>query len=611
MVCLSVVAALVVTTFMVSRDQIMGVGAADLSLQRFDDALGAYTTWRIVGNATIDEDAECLVVGYLGQATVDLTTGASSVYGNLTFFTLEGVASTAANGKHGPRFGVCNAGEDALQMGIFRKSWLNQNQYNYIDTVTHKNYYSPYGPSSSAPRAAGVWRRWDFISSSSGLNVYMDGTLVVSSPAFSTGIAQIRFEGDPADPREAFRFDNVSFVQTGVAPSLDYDFPSPETVSELLADPSFFPVAVWSQPSYLASFYKNLSVNLFIANGLSGETDEQFLNNLDTFGIKGIITPGDDNTLDEAKVTSLMSHPALLGWMFTDEPDNMQWNGTNYVPGPTPSDVSSLREALMQADDSHSFYTNLGSGVSDRTNRWMAFYNYFDYAAATDIVSFDIYPVASYVNGSDLLWREAEGIMSLERFTNKKKWVFTWLECSYINDVNRAPTPVEVRAEAWMAIIHGADGIGWFPQVFTPSFKFKDIPADVQEEMASIGATLATLAPVLNSQEVPGVTVSLTPEAQGSVAFTTRWYQNYLYIFAVNLQSTPTVYKITLSQALSFEVVNEGRTLSKAKEFTEQFEGYEVHLYQATSEPQSSEATYGRLLYVSVLLFACFVALSL
>lgn len=154
-----------------------------------------------------------------------------------------------------------------------RRSWLTNSKYTFVDTVTYTNLYSPYSVSSSAATRSTAWRRWDFVSTPEATHVYIDGSHVYTSEEFNMGLSQIRFEGDWAFV-ETFCFDNVSFIKTDDGVDLPYPFPGPFSVSSLLANQSFFPFAVWDQPSYLAEFYKNISINLFIANGLSGETDE-------------------------------------------------------------------------------------------------------------------------------------------------------------------------------------------------------------------------------------------------------------------------------------------------------------------------------------------------
>jgi len=118
----------------------------------------------------------------------------------------------------------------------------------------------------------------------------------------------------------------------------------------------------------------------------------------------------------------------------------------------------------------------LGQGVAN--DRWIGRgechgqdKDYPEYAAAADIVSFDIYPVTSksdYVAGN--LWFVAKGVRRLRAWVNNEKPVWTWLETTHTNNPKVRPTPYQIKAEVWMAIINGAMGIGYFSHEFQPAF---------------------------------------------------------------------------------------------------------------------------------------------
>ncbi|MBI3920051.1 MAG: hypothetical protein HY318_01440 [Armatimonadetes bacterium] len=75
------------------------------------------------------------------------------------------------------------------------------------------------------------------------------------------------------------------------------------------------PLFAWLQPIGNFDFLKSLGLNTFMAEGArEGETTQQFLDALQTRKLWGIIHARADNY-------PLKSHPALLTWMFGDEPD--------------------------------------------------------------------------------------------------------------------------------------------------------------------------------------------------------------------------------------------------------------------------------------------------
>jgi hypothetical protein len=82
-----------------------------------------------------------------------------------------------------------------------------------------------------------------------------------------------------------------------------------------------------------------------------------------------------------------------------------------------------------------------------------------------------------------------------------RKIVWNCIECKAILSPKRKPTPHQVRAEAWMSLIHGSRGLIFFVHQFEPVFREAALLAD-PEMLAAVTALnrqIAGLAPVLNS----------------------------------------------------------------------------------------------------------------
>jgi hypothetical protein len=113
---------------------------------------------------------------------------------------------------------------------------------------------------------------------------------------------------------------------------------------------------------------------------------------------------------------------------------------------------------------------------------------YKQYPPATDLLMFDLYPTQVY-KGKNLHWN-ALGLDKLRELAGPKKVLGIWLQASDAMDKDDpGMTPTQMRADAWLALIHGATFIGYFPQTFPPapvSFKFHDLNA---ERRASLKAT--------------------------------------------------------------------------------------------------------------------------
>lgn len=133
--------------------------------------------------------------------------------------------------------------------------------------------------------------------------------------------------------------------------------------------------------------------------------------------------------------------------------------------------------------------------------------NYYSVAARdVDILSFDIYPVSSptrQVNGK--LEYVARSVTRLTKLAVDAQKVWAVIETTALLP-GHAVTPAQLRAEVWMAIIHGAQGIVYFVHEFAPTFREDAIfrHPEVVNEVANENELIKSLAPVLNSPNLGG-----------------------------------------------------------------------------------------------------------
>jgi hypothetical protein len=173
----------------------------------------------------------------------------------------------------------------------------------------------------------------------------------------------------------------------------------------------------------------------------------------------------------------------------------------------------------------------------------------------------------------------------LRGWAKYKKPVWCWIETTHINATVR-PTPAQVRAEVWMALIHGARGIGYFAHEFKPAFKEAGLLAyaDVKAAVKALNQQITTLAPALNAPTVQnGVT---TTSSNGAVELATmvkrQGQATYLFAVAMANLSTSATFELTcVPPNAKVEVIGEGRTLTlSGRKLKDGFKGYEVHLYK-------------------------------
>ncbi|GIV17443.1 MAG: hypothetical protein KatS3mg022_2878 [Armatimonadota bacterium] len=357
-------------------------------------------------------------------------------------------------------------------------------------------------------------------------------------------------------------------------------------------DSSYFPIAVWLQQPRNAPRFKQAGFNLYV--GLwQGPTEEQL------------------STLREAKMPVIceqnavgLKHredPIIVGWMHQDEPDNAQpvtdpATGRKGWGGPVPPEkVVEWYRQIKSKDPDRPVLLNLGQGVAN--DSWVGRGagahpdDYFTYVRGADIISYDVYPVAG-LNSEELLWYVAKGLERLHLWTrwnestDGRKIIWNALECTRISNRERKPTPYHVRAEVWMSLIHGSQGIIYFVHQFEPNFVEAALLEDREmlEAVTAINRQIHELAPVLNSPTVAdGATVqSSAPNVP--VHCMVKRYQGATYLFAVGMHNASTTAEFTvrgIPERATAEVLGEGRRIMVRRgRFVDSFKPYEVHLYR-------------------------------
>jgi hypothetical protein len=358
----------------------------------------------------------------------------------------------------------------------------------------------------------------------------------------------------------------------------------------------FFPIAVWLQSpesTSTAQRYKEIGINMHI--GLwEGPTETQ---------LSAIASLSSMAICDQNSTGLQDNHNAVIkAWLQQDEPDNARTGTLDPVPT---DEIISRYQAMVAQDNTRPVYLNLGQGVASdpwygRGNRTNHPEDYPQYAQGADILSFDIYPMNTFPRPDGAppwftahdnavaqhLEYVALGVQRLRQAVDDKKPVWAWIETT---NAYGAPEfsmePYHLRAEVWMALIHGAMGIGYFCHQFTPNFIEAGLLADPTMTQAAqeINSQIKTLAPVLNTQSVAnGVTVH-SSNPQAPVATMVKRYQGSTYVFAVSMRPEATDATFTvrdMTGVTTVEVLDENRRLNAGNGvFTDHFNGYQVHLY--------------------------------
>jgi hypothetical protein len=348
--------------------------------------------------------------------------------------------------------------------------------------------------------------------------------------------------------------------------------------------PDYFPVAVWLQSPSNAAAYKATGINLYI--GLYNGPVKSDLDQLTAASMPALC---DQNSFALANLTAYKN--VLAGWTQMDEPDNAQDNGAGgYDPCISPDTIIKRYTTMKQADSTRPVFLNLGQAVAYTS--WVGRGTctgktdmYSHYLQGCDIACFDIYPVNSTdapVAGN--LWYVAKGVDSLRLWCNDKKPVWAWIECTSING-GAKPTPVQVEAEVWMALIHGAKGFGYFCHSFAPTFIEAAWLSDavMKPAITAINQRIATLAPALNSPAIIGAASVASSNKAVPVDIMVKDLAGVEYVFAVAMRGDTTTAKFTITGLTATDTANvldENRVIPVINgSFSDRFAGYGVHLY--------------------------------
>ncbi|HMI93490.1 MAG TPA: hypothetical protein VK509_19090 [Polyangiales bacterium] len=338
---------------------------------------------------------------------------------------------------------------------------------------------------------------------------------------------------------------------------------------------SYVPIGVWMQSPDNAERYRAVGVNLFI--GLwEGPTDEQ----LDALPAPAVSTFCGQSGVWESR----LDDRAISGWMHDESPDNAQEQPDgSYGPCIEPGVMQEHYAQMVRRDPSRPVLLLLGQGVADA--EWPGRGScsgrdemYPEYARAGDVLGYYSYPLAR----GRPLELIATGADNLLQWSGRQKPVIALVEASSIDGAPR-PTPEQLRAEVWLALVRGAAGIAYYCHRFMPDFSEIDCLENsaTRSALARINAEITGLAPALNS---PMVGNGVTVDADVPIATRLTRVSGVTYLFAVSLAPEPThaLFQLRgLAGRASAVAIGEDRTLElDGGQLADDFSGHGVRLYR-------------------------------
>jgi hypothetical protein len=358
----------------------------------------------------------------------------------------------------------------------------------------------------------------------------------------------------------------------------------------------FFPIMQWLQST--SNLDRNVDIGINTFTGVWEQDTNKALSYLDAYQAKGawgvVHFDADDR---------IRTHPALLGWIFGDEPDLQ----SNAVP---PSEIMSEFNNIKAADPNHLAFLTLTSRFFPQVGGLPPWMNgddsyYYDYCAATDVVGFDLYPIYGWCRKDWLAYvGEAQELLRLEYGRNQHP-TYQWIECvkccsrwcSYTERSNRGPFPNEIRAEVWLAIVHGAKAIGYFThtwrsddcsQVGDAYYRQYQLTAEQEDELKRTNRQITKLTGVIAQPDAAPVSHRLA-SGEGRVDTLAKQLGSNLYVIAVNVlhasAGNDKQVEFTLPDSITSSgdivVYDESRSIQcSINSFTDTFtEAAPVHIY--------------------------------
>ncbi len=369
-------------------------------------------------------------------------------------------------------------------------------------------------------------------------------------------------------------------------------------------DPNFFMIGVWYQTPTTARItgYAAMNINTFMYLDPAGTTQAD----LDRLTANHMYTVMPQSTLGLANV----SNKTIIGWFnTTDEPDNAQPNGSGGYTDPIlPQTLINTYNTIKANDPTRPVEMNLGQGVAwdgwvgrgTRTNHpedyaasttfvWNGTTYHQGYLAGSDIAAFDFYPMnatnPAVAGRIDLV---GYGVDRLKAWSAPGHPVWNYIETTNIDNTDSSPGPTtaQIKAEVWLSLVHGSNGIIYFAHTITP-FKEPALLLDpvLNPAVTAINTQIKALAPVLNSDTVLAATINTGGNLDMHLDFMGKVYGGNEYLFAVadqNSNGTALFFDPNMANLSGIvDVLGESRQINMVNgRFTDAFGASGVHLYE-------------------------------
>ncbi len=266
------------------------------------------------------------------------------------------------------------------------------------------------------------------------------------------------------------------------------------------------------------------------------------------------------------------SHPALLAWYLADDT-------SSHV---TPQDLTQLSAAIRAIDPDRITVQADGVGKPPHSN-------YADFVDATDGFLPELYPIRGADDVPQIITDMQTLRADIQAAGNPVKTV--WPIIQYFEGWGwpRFPTPDELRAMSFLALIHGANGITWYTYGGHGENHGATHTAETWRTMCEVSKEISALQAIMLSETAatPPVSVIAGPprDSQGhpAISVLAKRYQGKLYLLCANSSKAEVQVTLPLKDARTVTDLQapKRKLLFANGGLTDTFKPYGVRVYLA------------------------------
>jgi hypothetical protein len=292
-----------------------------------------------------------------------------------------------------------------------------------------------------------------------------------------------------------------------------------------------------------------------------------------------------------AALRHLRDESPIVGWIQEDEPDRAQADpGGGYLGTCADPEEMIERYRIMKAvDPARPVLMNLSPGVADASWPGRGTVctprqdDYARYVEAADILVFGVFPRSHTGPRRNDLTLVADGVDRLRELTRSRKPIWAQIDTVLALNGGSKPTPEDIRATTWMALVHGARGIIYFATEIPSGNELAvlDDPAR-RAAVKALSDEIKSLAAALDQPPLDPGAYPTSVEPGSRVDCTRRRFTGMGFLLCVNMRPEQATLTVSAKGFKNAEVIGEHRSIPVPGDgrIRDVFGPHAVHLYR-------------------------------